>query len=1440
MSCTKYIIRMIIRPMLLLILLLASAQLRAQLNYSFRYLTIAEGLPQNTVNSILKDSFGFMWFATGNGLSRYDGYDFVNFTKPSLPGNLVNGICESPDKKLWIGTSEGLAYYDLTSETIQTFPLLVKNNKIVNVITLFCDEQNRVWVGTTSHGLFLLTPQGDSYLAKHFTLEDGHLPGNYAACFLQTKDGRILVGTNHGIAVYDKQRESFYLLNDELLQNAFVQSLFESMDGDLWVGTYNGVWVSNQITGRDEWYFSEPFSNNGLSHNRINSIVQDFRGNIYLGTLGGVNLFIPQSNSFISLPNKGENGFSLNSIFIKCLYIDDKGNVWIGTEKGGVNQFSLHQKPFHFISHEVNNANSLSNRTVNAILTEGDNLWIGTAGGGLNKLNRKTGRFSHFMYNPSSRNAISSNYVTSLLLDAQKNLWVGTWGGGICKMKSDGTFQSFIPHVADAETNFQNAFVSSILYVNPGFLFIGTEGGLSVLNLKTEEFVQLNQPNNSLAIISEIGCMIQDRDGYIWIGTRTGLFRFKSNKLNLPFNAIFPEEQLQVLKASKPYGIPGNYVTSLLEDMDGHIWVGTSGDGLARGKKAPDSSFVFEHFSRKDGLSNDVIYAIQQDNPGYIWVSTDYGLSRINPNTISIDNYFAEDGLLNDQFYWSASHKSEAGELFFGTINGLNHFFPSTFPTYPYKPEITITAVRVLNDEIKQGERRNGRVVLSKSLNDASEIHLSYKDNVFSLDFSALDFFHPKKTKYAYMLEGVDRNWVEVSSAHRWATYTNLKGGKYVFRVKAAANDGVWSDKERVITVVIHPPFWRTAWFIAFVTLLLVIGTFFYIKHHTKRLLLEKSRLETMVHERTKKVEEQRDVLRNQAVELKQANSVLQNKSEQIEGQKVELEQKNAEIIMQRDILMELNKEIERINQTRLRFFTNISHEFRTPLTLIISPVERILKEMNLPSAAHALLVTVQRNARRLNLLIDQLLMFRKIETGNLSVRVVCEDISLFITDVFNAFDVLAKQRNINYSLVLEIDNAHRWFDSEKVENILYNLLSNAFKYTPMGGQITVGVSENSFVKNGEVIPAFNIEVSDSGMGINESETEQIFKRFYRGEIKSTAKGSGIGLSLTRELTDALGGTIAVEKNEGGGAIFIVTLPSQKEDIPNAQVNEIPVYDTDELENKVQVVFDNLIDEEPVFEREDVSHKQEASILVVEDNKELAMFIANSLSGSYNVSIAENGKVGYELARKNSPDLVISDVMMPVMDGIEMCKQIKNNLYTSHIPVIMLSAKALLEDQLEGIKIGADDYVSKPFNLELLLAKVHNAIDLRRKMKSLFTSTAELTLPNANSETLDDKFLAKAYSVLEISYSNPEFSVEVFADQMFVSRSLLYKKLKALVDLSPNDFITVYRLKKALPMLANKDMSVNEVAYNVGFNDPKYFSRVFKKFYKKTPSEYYG
>ncbi len=860
------------------------------LGFYIKHYTNGDGLPQNSVNDIVRDQFGYMWFATGNGLSRFDGYTFRNFNKPTLPSNLVHALAVSPDKRVWIGTSQGLCYFDLLTEKIEKFPLISgKERRSVQVPSLFCDAEGRLWVGTSDSGLFLLSPSAQGYRTEHYDTSNSKLPGNNIPVVAQLRNGNILVGTNHGAAIRCSDATQFELWHPEHLQNSVVLSFCETKEGQIFVGNVYGLALFPSEDSMPQWFFPDPFNPAALSHARVNAIMQDSQGQILIGTLGGIDLFQSRSASFYHLPQGQSSHFSLNSQFVRCLTADDQGNIWVGTEKGGINQMNVHQKPFKKMQHLVDNVNSLSSSTINSILVEGDDYWIGTAEGGLNHFNASTGKFKYFKYDAANAASISSNYVAALVKVPGGELWLGTWGGGICKLCSNGTFKRFSPPIDNPETNFVNNFISSLVYDKRGYLWIGTEGGLAILDLHTETFLKPNISVSSFEI-SEIGCLYLSSKDILWVGTRKGLYRFPANVVSGAANGVVSLSNIDVFSSradsSLPSAMAGDYVISLLEDDDNTMWVGTYGDGLLKCVESEQGKITFEHYSSEHGLCNNVVYAIQKDNFDNLWLSTDHGLSQFNPVSLTFSNFFKEDGLLGDQFYWSASFKSSDGRLFFGGVDGLNYFKPSEFSAYPLIPKVAITAVRVFNLPVSLGQERHGRPVMKHSPAVDNHISLSYKDNVFAIEFSALDFFHPEKIQYAYKLEGVDNDWVKVASSQRLANYTNLVGGDYLFKVKASNSDGQWSDEVTELHIHIRPPFWQTKWFQLLMVFVVILAAIGYSRFHSRRLIMQKTKLEAKVLERTQQIEKQSE-------ELRHVNQVLEHRQSLIEGQKNELESKN-------------------------------------------------------------------------------------------------------------------------------------------------------------------------------------------------------------------------------------------------------------------------------------------------------------------------------------------------------------------------------------------------------------------------------------------------------------------------------------------------------------------------------------------------------------------
>jgi signal transduction histidine kinase/DNA-binding response OmpR family regulator len=627
--------------------------------------------------------------------------------------------------------------------------------------------------------------------------------------------------------------------------------------------------------------------------------------------------------------------------------------------------------------------------------------------------------------------------------------------------------------------------------------------------------------------------------------------------------------------------------------------------------------------------------------------------------------------------------------------------------------------------------------------------------------------------------------------------------------------------------------------------LIVSLGVMGYIRYRTRFLHEQKRKLEIQVHERTIQIEEQKEKLQEQAEILLQSNHELADRQILIEGQKIELEQQNLLIGEQRDEVIELNKKVSLINQLRLRFFTNISHEFRTPLTLILDPLESLINKLENDKETTSTLKLINRNAQRLLHLINQLMYFRRIETGKIEIRVVQGDLIGFLKDIFDSFHDLASHQQINYQFYADDLNEAAWFDPEKLENIFYNLLSNAFKFSPEGGNISFRVRflnpDNS--KAPVSFPFVQVDVTDSGKGISSEHLPYVFDRFYQAETTADnrQKGSGVGLALTQELVQAMHGMISVESQINRGSTFSVVLPYRHEDFQGNEIDLTGSVQTINIQSKVDLITEEILRTEFTEELEhQIVDKAKPLILIVEDNYDLRNFLLQSMKTDFRAIGAQNGKEGFELAKKYTPDLIVSDIMMPVMDGLELCSRLKKEIHTSHIPVILLTAKAMIEHWIEGLETGADDYIPKPFNLKVLQLKITNLIESRKKLRLLFGHSESISPEELTTNQLDQQFIERAYAIVEKNIQEPEVSVDQFAREMMVSKSLLFKKIKAITGYSIVDFVNLHKLRKAAKRLASDpQLNISDVAFEVGFNDPKYFSRVFRKVYGLSPSEYF-
>lgn len=1413
----------------------------------FQYYTSNEGLAQNTVDCMLKDRRGFMWFGTWNGLCRFDGYSFKSYRQEAsqvgLPNNFIYTLCEDHNGNIWVGTRRGLARYIFDQDRFELPEELVKVFSSFAINDLKFDSKGQLWVATADNGLWIIRFQDVISVHK---VDEQLVPERRINCLSFASDF-LFVGTATGLEVLDAARVS--KLNDfshlqTLVQNLNVTAIYTDTKGNLWVGTGMGLFKRQKETRRISEYYNNPEDPNSINHMAVTAITEDANNTMVIGTLGGLDHYQPEIDGFVHLVNSNLENETLNNPFVNCLLSDAAGNVWVGTDKGGVNHYNIFQKPFYAFVNDPANTNSLSHNTVNSILKEDDILWVGTAGGGLNRISMDDGRVDRLNLSPLNAASSVDNFVSTIFRGSNGILWLGTWGGGLKRLVSFGNrkIESFV-NIDGDPLGIVSGFVSSVCEMAPGTLLVGTENGLDIFDVNKQIFKHVDSKTGRYNPM-EIGCMVLDHTGYLWVGTRNGLFRFRQNDLKkfdqlekIPYDVYLNDPKDST-------SLPGNYVISLMQAKNGTIWAGTYGNGICAFVDDGTGKIQFESYNESKGLCNNVTYAMAEDSEHNIWISTDKGLSKFNPEDETFQNFFVKDGLLSDQFYWGASYADDQGNLYFGGIAGLNYFNAKSIAKNMVTSSPVFTTFSVFNKPVEIGETYHSQVILKNSISQTRQLELSYKDAVISIEFSALDYFLPEKVRYRYKMEGIDQSWVEVPASRRFANYTNLSGGNYTFKVQAANSDGIWSDQTAELKITVHPPFYNTSWFRLLVVLVIVLSVLTYIRYRTRFLQEQKRKLEKQVSERTEQIEQQKEILEQQAFRLQRTNLQLEERQKLIEGQKIELEKQNAKIAQQRDELIDLNEKVNLVNQLRLRFFTNISHEFRTPLTLIIDPIEQLMKKLKEDKSAVNTLKIVNRNAQRLLHLINQLIYFRRLENGKLNLHVCKGDLIQFLFQVYESFADLAQHQHIDYQFERYGEPAESWFDAEKLENIFYNLLSNAFKYTPQGGHISMKISfATQKNESGIEVPYVCVEVADSGIGIKEEDMPFIFERFYQvsSEKHSNLKSSGIGLALTLELVKALHGRIDVESTSGRGSNFKVLLPYTAERFEANELDQDAVAADVNLQVRVDVLLENVVqvdDQEDVIDEPETESKSKPLVLIVEDNFDLRTFLIQTLRTDYRLLGAENGKDGLTLAKKYSPELIISDVMMPIMDGMELCSRLKKDIQTSHIPVILLTAQNMVENWIEGLETGADDYISKPFNLQVLQARMQNLIEGRHRLKMMFSNPSDVALNEATSNSVDEEFMMRVYDVLEKSYQNPDFSASQFASEMFMSRSLLYKKIRAITDLNITDFINSFKLKKAVSLIRENKLPIADIAFQVGFNDPKYFSRIFKKFYGMSPSEF--
>ncbi len=1352
-----------------------------QPNFQFQHINSEQGLSANTVLCITQDSKGFLWIGTFEGLNRYDGYNFKIFKHnpddtTSIGDNSIYSLFEDKSGTLWFGTFEGgLNKFNRDTETFTRYICKEtdKNSLSNNIVYAICeDAKDYIWVGTAK-GLNRFNKKTETFTRYLNNPSDNNsLSSSIISSLLyDDKTNTLWIGTkNGGLNKYDISQNKFTRFqnnpeNKYSISEDFINCLFKDASGILWVGTYGGG--LNKFDEKENRFivYNKSSGQHYIPTDFVLSIDQDNSGNLFLGTYeDGLIIFNPRTDKFISYHhNEGDLG-SIGDEMVYDIYKDKSGLMWLGTWTNGINKLITNQKFRHY-KHEPSNPNSLSGNGINSICEDRNGIvWIGTEFNGLNRFDIKSGNFTNYIYNPNDKFSITSNGVSDIKEDRDGNLWIVADGYGFCRF--DQKSNRFIRYQNDPldSNSLPIDQVSVLIEDKYGDLLIGTFGaGLIKFDKKKNTFTKIkynpDEPDDITA--AGIYTLYEDKKGTIWIGTYSnGLFIFdrKSGKSKWYHNIPGDIESLS-----------DNIISSILISMDGSIWIGTS-NGL---NKLDPVSGKFKRITESDGLPNNTIYGIIEDNNRNLWISTNKGLSRYNPASGTFRNFNVRDGLQDDEFNQWACFKGKSGNFYFGGINGFNVFNPAEIKDSDFKPPLVLTNFLLFNKPVSVGfDNHLNRTILNSSLNEMTEINLTNEDYVFSMEFAALDYIIPQNIKYAYKLEGFDKEWTYVNSDRRFATYTNLSPRTYTFKVKSTNSDGVWNEPGRSLAIIIHPPWWKTGWAFSAYGLILI-----FILYSIRTYDLKRQRLK----------------------------------------HQLDLEHEHAE-------------KLEEVDRIKSRFFANISHEFRTPLTLILGPAEQILSN-HADDIAKKNAGLIKKNANNMLNLINQLLDLSRLDSGRLELKAAKQNIIPFLKGIAMSFESLAIMNSIKFNLNVTEDELMVYFDREKMETIIKNLLSNAFKFTPNENEISV-----SLKKCDE--SSIEIKIRDTGIGISEEQLPKIFDRFYQVNSAHTREhgGTGIGLSLVKELVELHHGSISVDSKLGEWTEFKIILPLGNEHLTPREIveidNQLPI-------EKLTIDKSELIHSANHNSNSENLITNKNIILIVEDNADVREFIKDSLGNDYHFEEAENGEEGIRKAEEIIPDLIISDVMMPKMDGNEMTRRLKSDQKTSHIPIIMLTAKSGQEYRIEGLETGADDFLTKPFDAKELHIRIKNLISLRKKLQEIYSSNTITSLAKSKHKLkgIDVQFMDRILKVIEEHISEEEFTIENFGHEVGMSRSQMFRKIKALTGKSCSVYLRSVRLAKAKNMLQNHEANISEIAYSVGFGSPSYFAHCFKEEYGYAPSE---
>lgn len=1315
-------------------------------NYRFMHITGKEGLPHQQVEALMQDDKGMLWIGTRNGLSRYDGYNIVNYFKQvenphSLNQNFVRAVYQDKKKRIWVGTYEGICLYRPATDDFQCYNL--PGSTISSIVET---KAGKIICGGTQ--LYIYDEESDGFVMHP------RQDAEYIVSMAVDRKDRLFISTNHSIFYYDPsflkitQIRSDYF-SDFITGSDGIIPLYFDKHGLLWIGR-NGKGVMNLDlrTGNANIYEADR-----LSDGTVRTITQDDQGRIWLGTEKGITILNTDGTPEILRQDFVDKN-KLNDNAIYSIICDRDGNIWIGTYFGGINILLKNNEQFHWIEAGYSSRNLKGKAVRKIIEPQKDILWIATEDGGLNIYNTKTSDIKIF-----DRIQGLGHNVHELFFDSEKReVWIGTFRNGLfCYNLSSGSSEQYMPNT---QNGLSSDAIFSIEKQKNGTMWVGTTQGLRRYDRENNSFVKINHPvlDNDF-----IYCLLIDRNDNVWAGTRNnGLFRVdsKSGEIN-GWSAKGKGAQLK-----------DDYITCLYQDSEGKIWIGTNNGGL---QFVDMPNLVIKTPDKELSLSKATICSTIEDELGRLWISTSQGLFQFNKERSAFVCYTVEDGLPVNQFNFSSSIQAQNGLLYFGSVNGLIYFAPKSIKSDRKLFHVHLIHLNVNNKIITSNEPDSP---LTSAVDDMASIEFSYNHSrSFSIDYAAISLGNTSTINYQIRLLGADKDWRDVGQERKFVG-SNLPSGDYTLQIRANNSNEGWEQAPiKEIKIVIHPPFYLSslAFLIYFIVLLLIV--FFTYRIFSIR-MREKS-----------------------AVRL--ANMEKEN--------------------------------IEEINKVKMDFFTSVSHELKTPLSLIKAPLKHISQNEELSTESSEKLEIAIKNTDKMVGLIDELVTFNKVESGDFQFYIQKGNPLVFIENIAHLFKESASEKSISFYIHCENNGEEVWFSPSYIEKITNNLLSNAIKFTPTGGSVFINAA---ITDNTDGYTYLRIEVRDTGIGISKEEYENIFKKYYQTKrgYNVNNKGWGIGLALVRKFVTLHKGLISLDSVVGEGSCFTVDLnvsesAFRSEDKINMDKTLVSLNQYEFAAPYLEQVLQSAVS---IENRESLA---DLSILLVEDNVELLKFLSDIFLSKYNVYLAKNGLEALDIARKYPIDLVVSDVMMPEMDGNMMCRILKNDISTSHIPVILLTAKNDPLDVVKGYESGAEIYVEKPFDPQILELQVKNIIQTKQVQREKIVDTLGDDVESASLSKYDKDFVKKINELIENNLDNDQFSIAYITQSLSVSRSLLHVKMKSLLNMSMGDYIRKKRLSKACELLL-EGYNVSDTAYKTGFSDPNYFSKSFKKEFGVNPTDY--